>query len=132
MMTAEDICRELGGGPNLVLVKPKAEPTADKPDLSKLVLTAKQWAERKIEPEDFLLGGVFSTTSRGMFAAETGKGKTMVCIGIAFAMRLGRDFLHWKAGRPCRVLYIDGEMPSDLMQERISLGAQWFGLDEPP
>src|SRR5689334_15031900 len=128
MMTAEDIRRELGGGPNLVLVKPKAEPTADKIDMSAQCLTPKQWAERRIEPEDLLLGGVFSTTSVGMLAAETGKGKTMFSIALSFAMRLGRDFLHWKARRPCRVLYLDGEMPRDLMQERIRLAAQWFDL----
>jgi RecA-family ATPase len=50
-----------------------------------------------------------------MISAETGKGKTMLCIGIAYAAHLGRPFLHWKAGRPSRVLHIDGEMPRDLM-----------------
>jgi hypothetical protein len=109
--------------------KPPEE--ADKPDLSKLCLTPAQWARREIEPEDFLLGAPFSTTSRGMFSAETGKGKTMICIGIAFAARLGRAFLHWKAGRPCRVLYIDGEMPRDLMQERIRLACEWFKVEPP-
>src|SRR5690242_15964037 len=73
--------------------------TRDKPDvppLSALTLTPSQWVTRAIEPEDSLLGAPFSTTSRGMFAAETGKGKTMVCIAIAFAIRLGLGFLHWK------------------------------------
>ena len=109
------------------VVEPGEDPSA--PHLRPL--TPAQWDARAIEPEDFLLGAPFSTTSRGMLAAETGKGKTMLCLGIAFAMHLGRAFLHWKAGRPSRVLYIDGEMPRDLMQERIRLACGWFVVEPP-
>lgn len=111
------------------LRKAEAEAKAEqfRASIAGRILTPKQWDARAIEPEDFLLGAPFSTTSRGMVSAETGKGKTMLCIGIAYAAHLGRPFLHWKAGRACRVLYIDGEMPRDLMQERVRLGAGWFG-----
>lgn len=94
-------------------------------------LTPAAWLAREIEPEDCLLGAPFTTTSRGMLAAETGKGKTMLCLGVAFAAHLGQPFLHWKAGRPSRILYIDGEMPRDLMQERIRLACHWFKVEPP-
>src|SRR5689334_12597156 len=120
--TADEIRRELDGSDNVYEFKPSSE---------RPPLTPAQWAGRRIEPEDFLLGAPFSTTSRGMISAETGKGKTMLCIGIAYAIHLGCGFLHWKARRPARVLYIDGEMPIDLMLERIRLGAEWFGVEMP-
>lgn len=49
----------------------------------------------------------------------------------AFAVGIGRDFLHWKSKRKARVLYIDGEMPRDLLQERIELACEWFDIDPP-
>ena len=33
--------------------------------------------------------------------------------------------------RKARVLYIDGEMPRDLMQERIKLACEWFDINPP-
>src|SRR5262249_16772923 len=49
----------------------------------------------------------------------TGLGKTMLGLALAFAAEGGTQFLHWKAGRPSRVLYIDGEMPKEEMQRRL-------------
>ena len=72
---------------------------------------------------------VFTTTTRTQLAADTGLGKTMFGMAISFAMRLKHDFLAWKAHREASVLYIDGEMPLDLIKERIEIGAAWFGAD---
>jgi RecA-family ATPase len=93
------------------------------------ILTPKQWMERRIEPTDHLLGELFSTSTRALFSADTGLGKTMIGLGWAFAMALGRDFMHWSARRPARVLYIDGEMPRDLIQERIGEACKWFDVE---
>jgi hypothetical protein len=91
-------------------------------------LTPAQWLDRAIEPPDRLLGDLFSTTARILFAADTGLGKTMLAMAWAFSIALGKDFLHWKARRKARVLYIDGEMPRDLLQERIGLACKWFEI----
>jgi hypothetical protein len=87
--------------------------------------------DRDIELPDTLLGDLFSTTSRILFSADTGLGKTMLGMAWAFALGLGLDFLHWRSIRKARVLYIDGEMPRDLMQERIELACEWFDVDPP-
>lgn len=89
-------------------------------------LTPAAWARRKLDPPDFLMGELFSTTSRLFFAADTGLGKSMIALALAMALRLGRDFLHWHSHRPARVLVVDGEMPRDLLQERIALACAWF------
>lgn len=100
-------------------------------DLSGIPLTPAAWAARELPPPDYLMGELFSTTSRVLLAADTGLGKSMLALALAFAMRLGRDFLHWKAHRPARVLVLDGEMPRDLLQERIRLACEWFGTKPP-
>jgi AAA domain-containing protein len=83
-------------------------------------LSVAAWLSREIAPPDFLLGELLSTTSRLMLIGPTGLGKTMFALELAFALALGRSFLHWRAGRPCRVLYIDGEMPRRLIRARLT------------
>jgi AAA domain len=100
-------------------------------DPSNLCLTPAAWAARDIPPEDKLLGSIFSTTSRSQFSADTGLGKTMFGLAVAFVIRLGVDFLHWHGQRPARVLYLDGEMPGELIKARLAAAASWFGLENP-
>ena len=83
-------------------------------------LTVAAWLARDIPPPDFLMGEWVSTTSRGMIVSATGLGKTILCLALAFAMALGHDFLHWRAGRSARGLYIDGEMSRRLMRTRLA------------
>jgi hypothetical protein len=78
-----------------------------------------EWIGRKIAPRDLLCGSFLSTTCRIIITGPTGLGKTMLGIAVAMALAAGRDFLHWKAHRAARVLYVDGEMPRELMQERL-------------
>jgi AAA domain len=111
---------------------------ADKPngeakpalDISTLCLSPEDWEFREIHPEDTLLGP-FSTTTRTEIAADTGLGKTMLGLGIGHAKATGSDFLHWKAGRAGRVLFVDGEMPPGLIQARLRLARSWFDLPDP-
>jgi AAA domain len=116
------------------LVKPKpngqAGPSAV-PTPDQLCLTPAQWSAREIPPEGRLLGALFSTTSRSQLSADTGLGKTMWGLAVAFSIRLKRNFLHWEAHRHARVLVVDGEMPAELIKARLAAAASWFGSDEP-
>jgi hypothetical protein len=87
-------------------------------------LTVAAWLARIIPAPDFLMGEWVSTTSRGMIVSATGLGKTNFCLALAFAMALGQDFLHWRAGRKARVLYIDGEMSRRLVKSRLADAAR--------
>lgn len=130
MRTSDDIRREMDDIPPF---PPNGKANGHHAeDMSVLSMTPAAWLKRQIPPEDLLLGRVISTSSRGLLAAETGKGKTMLCLAIAFAVRLGHAFMHWRGhGKERRVLFIDGEMPRDLMQERIGAACSWFGVDPP-
>jgi putative DNA primase/helicase len=54
-----------------------------------------------------------------MIYAPRGVGKTHVALGIAHAVTSGTPFLGWAVFKPRGVLYLDGEMPAKLMQERL-------------
>ena len=77
------------------------------------------WLEREIPEADWLLGELLSTTSRVMIVGPTGLGKTMFGLAVAFAVAGNKSFLHWRAGRPARVLYVDGEMSRRVMKRRL-------------
>jgi putative DNA primase/helicase len=54
-----------------------------------------------------------------MVFAARGIGKTHFGIAIAFAVATGGSFLHWRAPKPAKVLYLDGELPGNVMQRRL-------------
>lgn len=54
-----------------------------------------------------------------MIYAPRGVGKTHVALGIANAVTSLTPFLGWHAPKARSVLYLDGEMPAALMQERL-------------
>lgn len=54
-----------------------------------------------------------------MIHSRRGIGKTHYALGCAFAIAAGAKFLHYRAPKPRGVLYVDGEMPVQLIQRRI-------------
>ena len=90
-------------------------------------LSLAEWLARDLPPADDLLGELLSTTSRFMLIAASGLGKTNFAMAKAFAMAAGQDFLHWRGGRPCRVLYVDGEMSKRQMTTRLADAVRRFG-----
>jgi hypothetical protein len=46
-------------------------------------------------------------------------GKTLLGLGVAMGVASGTGFLQWPASRPARVLYLDGEMPAELIKPRV-------------
>jgi hypothetical protein len=55
-----------------------------------------------------------------MVFADRGIGKTWVALNVAHAIAGGGFYLGWRAQKPRRVVYIDGEMPADVLQERYA------------
>jgi hypothetical protein len=81
-------------------------------------LSIATWCVRDIPEPERLLGDVVTNTSRMFLVGKTGLGKTMLGIGLAVGMAAGTGFCHWRSERPAKVLYIDGEMPADLIKSR--------------
>ncbi|MBZ0215220.1 MAG: AAA family ATPase [Fimbriimonadaceae bacterium] len=74
----------------------------------------------KIPERRNILTPIIQEQGLGMVYAPRGVGKTYVALGIAYAVASGSDFLKWSATEPCPALYIDGEMPAKVMQERLA------------
>ena len=85
------------------------------------------WFRRDIAEPDFILGNWLSTTTRVMFVAPTGLGKTNFALALGFAVAAGRGFLHWEGRRKARVLYIDGEMSRRLLKRRLHDASERLG-----
>ncbi len=74
-----------------------------------------------------ILDPILSAKSLALLYGPRGLGKTFLALGIAWAAASGGSFLGWRASRPHRVVYVDGEMAAVDMQRRLKL----FGAPPP-
>ncbi|GAB6193133.1 AAA family ATPase [Desulfocastanea catecholica] len=81
-------------------------------------------------PRENLMSPWLPSQGLVMLYAGRGIGKTHLALGVAYAVASGGPFLGWQAPSPAGVLYIDGEMPGIVMQER--LGAIIMSNDKEP
>src|SRR5262249_49122836 len=91
--------------------------------------TIKEWLNRAIAPADCLMGDWLSTTTRAMLSAKTGIGKTNFLMALGIHAAAGKNFLHWKAVRPARVLFIDGEMSRRLLKRYLADAVRRIGIE---
>ena len=76
---------------------------------------------RDLPPRLFLLEPLLPEQSIILVAAAAGTGKTFFAMESAYAVATGGKFLDWVAPEPAGVLYVDGELPLNLLQERLRL-----------
>jgi putative DNA primase/helicase len=70
-------------------------------------------------PRENLISPWMPSQGLTMVYAARGIGKTHFALGVAYAVASGGSFLGWQAPYPAGVLYLDGEMPGVVMQERL-------------
>lgn len=75
--------------------------------------------ERNFPPLEHLLTPWLTEKCLVMVHAWRGIGKTHVALNVAYAVSSAGTFLGWKAPRARKVVYVDGEMPGRLLQERL-------------
>jgi hypothetical protein len=71
-------------------------------------------------PREPILVPWLPTQGLAMIHSYRGTGKTHLALGIAIAVVSAGKFLRWEAPKPRGVLYIDGEMPGAVLQERLA------------
>jgi putative DNA primase/helicase len=86
--------------------------------LNESVVTSNELHNLKLKPRKKLLGDWFCEGDLGFIFAFRGVGKTWLALGIARALSEGGKIGDWQAHEHVKVLYIDGEMPPDLMRDR--------------
>lgn len=85
---------------------------------------------RRLPPRRNLLAPWLPAQGLAMVYAFRGIGKTHLSLGIAYAVASGGTFLRWQAQEPAGVLFLDGEMPAAVIQERLAYIAG--GADREP
>jgi putative DNA primase/helicase len=86
--------------------------------LNAAVVTSSELHGLKLRPRRKLLADWFCEGDLGFIFAFRGIGKTWLALGIASALSTGGNLGEWQARQSVKVLYIDGEMPPDLMRSR--------------
>ncbi|WP_115702530.1 AAA family ATPase [Legionella sainthelensi] len=82
-------------------------------------VTLNELLSMELPPREYLLDPWLPKGGLCMVYAKRGVGKTFFALEVAMAVAYGNQFLSFKAPEPARVLYIDGEMPANSMQERL-------------
>jgi hypothetical protein len=86
--------------------------------LNAAVVTSSELHDLELIPRKKLLGDWFCEGDLGFIFAFRGVGKTWLALAIAHALSTGGKLGEWTAHASVKVLYIDGEMPPDLMRSR--------------
>jgi putative DNA primase/helicase len=86
--------------------------------LNESVVTSGELRQLKLKQRRRLLGDWFCEGDLGFIFAFRGVGKTWFALSIARALSEGSKFGDWRAHERVKVLYVDGEMPPDLMRDR--------------
>src|SRR5260370_42001669 len=98
--------------------------------LENSIVRSSELLSLEIKPRNRLLGNWFGEGDLGYIFAGRGVGKTWFGLLLAFALSIGRKLGGWVAERAFKVLYVDGEMPADLMRDRlIGLGGDAGQID---
>lgn len=72
-----------------------------------------------LPPRENLLDPWLPKSGLCMVYATRGIGKTFFALEVTMAIACGINFLSFRAPHPAKVLYIDGEMPANVMQSRL-------------
>ncbi len=75
--------------------------------------------QMKLPVRETILSPWLPAQGLAMIYAPRGVGKTHIALGIAYAVASHTPFLNWTPPKAQGVLYLDGEMPAALMQERL-------------
>jgi len=85
-----------------------------------IIVDIKSFLKMTFPPREYILAPWLPVQGIVMVYALRGVGKTHFSLRVAYAVASGGFFLNWEAERRRSVLFIDGEMPATVLQERIS------------
>ena len=80
---------------------------------------ASDFLTTQFPPREMVLSPILPSQGLAMLYSRRGVGKTYLTLGIAHAVARGGSFLRWSAPRPRRVLFVDGELPAPVLQQRL-------------
>lgn len=87
--------------------------------ICRAVMSTSEFLTRKLEPRPHYLKPWLRSGSLAMIYAARGIGKSFLCIIIALAITRHLELGNWQPGEPAPVLYLDGEMAAEDLQDRL-------------
>jgi putative DNA primase/helicase len=111
--TAEDLLAAMVSAETLREAEKSWEDTLDKSEV-----TSTELHDLELTPRKKLLGDWFAEGDCGFIFAFRGVGKTWFALAMAHALATGGKLGDWEAPEPIELLYVDSEMPADLMRQR--------------
>src|SRR5271166_6758139 len=84
------------------------------------ILDGAELLKTEFPPRSLMMAPWLPDKGLAVIFAARGVGKTWIALSIAHAVAAGGGFLRWRAPRPRRVLYLDGEMPAVTLHERYA------------
>jgi len=82
-------------------------------------IDALDFIEMKFRRRKTLLTPWLPERGLALLHGPRGAGKSFLAMSAAYTVASGGSFLGWTATAPQGVIYVDGEMPSDALQERL-------------
>jgi hypothetical protein len=110
----------------LIEVLPAWQPSAGSAPLS-----AAKFLSLELPPRQMIISPWLHEKGLVMIYSRRGVGKTLLGMTSGYAIAAGADFLGFALKEPRKVLYIDGEMPAQTMQERLAAIVSGFS-GQPP
>jgi len=86
-----------------------------------VALCVHEMARKQFKAREIILDPILRAQDLMMIFAARGIGKTHFAISIAYAIATAGTFAKWRAPVARRVLYLDGELPGSVMQERLAM-----------
>jgi AAA domain-containing protein len=86
--------------------------------IDKSIVSSSELESLNLQPRKKLLDEWFCEGDLGFIFAVRGVGKTWLGLLIARALSEGEKLGDWQVKEPVKVVFIDGEMPPDLMRDR--------------
>ena len=81
--------------------------------------SADDFLSTQFPPREMVLAPILPSQGLAMIYSRRGVGKTYLTLAIAHAVARGGTFLRWSAPRPRQVLFVDGELPAPVLQQRL-------------
>lgn len=84
------------------------------------VVNVSDFLKMRLPQRELIMNPWLPTQGLTMVYGPRGIGKTHFAMGVGVAVASGGQYLKWQAPKPYGVLYLDGEMPASVDQERFS------------
>jgi hypothetical protein len=78
-----------------------------------------EFLEMELPSREMVLTPFLPAQGLAMLYSKRGVGKTYLSLGIALAVARGGSFLGWSAPKPRKILFVDGELPQNTLQQRL-------------